>query len=91
MSVIAAENPGLAIWKRTVQPARRTLDPAAARALLKFRISPKDQRRAAKLAAKAAGGGLTEAEARELESYRSVGSALEFLKSKARLSLAASR
>ena len=91
MSVIAAENPGLAIWKRTVQPSRRTLDPAAARALLQFRLTAGDQRRAGQLAEKASAGKLTGAEARELENYRSIGTALEFMKSKARHSLASAR
>ena len=63
------------------------LDPAAARALLRLRFSRADLNRADELAAKASAGTLAPAEERELEDYRTVGTALEFLKSKARLSL----
>jgi len=77
----------IAIWERTIQPARRTLDAASARALLGLKLSKRDLDRADALATRAAQGELTDAEVAELESYRSVGTALEFLKSKARSSL----
>lgn len=88
--MISAEysSPSVAIWERAIEPARKSLDAAAARALLGLKLSRRDLARADALAAKAAQGRLTKAEAVELESYRSVGTALEFLKSKARLSLA---
>lgn len=87
MSVMIAENSASAIWQRTIETQRSELDPAAARALLRLKFSRADLERADKLAAKARAGRLTSTEKRELEDYRAVGTALEFLKSKARLSL----
>ncbi len=81
--------PSLAIWERTIQPSRKSLDASAARALLELRLSKRDLDRADALAVKASQRALTAAEAEEMESYRSVATALEFLKSKARRSLAA--
>ena len=78
----------VAIWERAIQPGRRSLDTASARALLELKLSKRDLDRADALALQAVQGGLSEHEAAELESYRSVGTALEFLKSKARRSLA---
>ncbi len=78
----------IAIWERAIQPARRSLDAASARALLNLKLSKRDLDRSDVLAVRAAQGKLTDEEATELESYRSVGTALEFLKSKARRSLA---
>lgn len=78
----------ISIWERAIQPARRSLDVASARALLRLKLSKRDLDRADALAMRAAQGNLSEGEAEELESYRSVGTALEFLKSKARRSLA---
>ena len=87
MSAIVAENSAAAIWHRAIQPKKSDLDPSAARALLRLKFSRADLDRADALAAKASAGALTPAEGRELEDYRTVGTALEFLKSKARLSL----
>jgi len=87
MSVMIAENSASAIWQRTIQPKKSNLAPAIARALLGLRFSRADLDRADELAAKARAGSLTLAEDRELEDYRAVGTALEFLKSKARFSL----
>lgn len=81
--------PSLAIWERTIQPSRKSLDASAAKALLKLRLSKRDLDRADALAAKASKGKLSVTETEELDGYRSVGTALEFLKSKARRSLAA--
>lgn len=89
MPATAAIPSSIAIWERAIQPARKSLDAAAARALLELRLSKKDLDRADALAARASQTRLSKAEAGELESYRSVGTALEFLKSKARRSLAA--
>lgn len=89
MHAVASTSPSIAIWERAIQPARKSLDAAAARGLLEIKLSKRDLERADVLAARAAQGRLTKAEAAELESYRSVGMALEFLKSKARRSLAA--
>jgi hypothetical protein len=87
MSVALTENSASAIWERTIQPRKSELDPAAARALIRLKFSRSDLNRADDLAAKARAGDLTAEEERELEDYRAVGTALEFLKSKARLSL----
>ncbi len=70
------------------QEGKELLDIASARALLQIKLSNRDLDRADALAMRAAQGKLSEEEAEELESYRSVGTALEFLKSKARRSLA---
>lgn len=77
-----------AIWRRAITPAKKSLDAAAAKALLELKLSTKDLRRADLLAVRAAAGKLTAKEAVELENYRGVGAALEFLKAKARSSLA---
>jgi hypothetical protein len=87
VSIDVAENFASAIWQRTIQPKKSDLDLAVARALLRLKFSQADLHRADELAAKARSGRLTPAEGRELEDYRTVGTALEFLKSKARLSL----
>jgi len=87
MSVGLTENSASAIWERTIQPRKSRLDPAVARALIRLKFSRGDLDRADKLAAKARAGNLTATEERELEDYRTVGTALEFLKSKARFSL----
>jgi len=87
MSVMIAENSASAIWQRTIQSRTSRLEPAAARALLRLRFSRVDLDRADELAAKAGVGRLSAAEERELEDYRTVGTALEFIKSKARLAL----
>ena len=84
---MTTENSSSAIWQRTIETRRSRLDPAAARAFLRLKFSPADLRRADDLAAKARTGRLSSPEERELEDYRAVGTALEFLKSKARLSL----
>ena len=87
MSVLIAENSASAIWQRTIESERSRLDPAAARVLLRLKLSQTDLQRADELAAKARADSLTAIEERELEDYRAVGTALEFLKSKARLAL----
>lgn len=88
MTTTSAPVSTIAIWERAIQPARRSLDSASARALLELKLSKRDLDRADALAARAAQGKISGDEATELESYRSVGTALEFLKSKARRSLA---
>jgi hypothetical protein len=87
MSVMIAENSASAIWERAVEPKKANLAPAVARALLGLRLSKTDLKRADELAAKARAGELAQQEERELEDYRTVATALEFLKSKARLRL----
>ena len=87
MTTTSPLNSSISIWERAIQPARRTLDADSARALLNLKLSKRDLDRADVLASRAAQGSLSDDEATELESYRSVGTALEFLKSKARRSL----
>jgi hypothetical protein len=86
--ITASPPTSISIWERAIQPSRRTLDKASAKALLGLKLSKRDLDRADALASLAAQRRLTAAEYEELESYRSVGTALEFLKSKARRSLA---
>ena len=87
MTALAKPSTSVAIWGRAIQPSRRSLDEASARALLGIKLSKRDLDRADALAMQAAKGKLTKSEAEELESYRTVGTALEFLKSKARRTL----
>ncbi len=91
MTTASSPVTSIAIWERAIQPARRSLDPATARALLSIKLSKRDLNRADALAMRAARGSVSDSEAAELESYRIVGAALEFLKSKARRSLAGAR
>jgi len=77
----------VAIWRRAIEPQTGTLPPAEARAILRLKLAEADLDRADALAAKAKAGKLTRREEQQLENYLSVGSALEFLKSKARRSL----
>ena len=77
-----------AIWQRAIRPGKGTLDAASARAILEIKLSKRDLDRADALAEKSATAALSAEEVAELENYRSVGTALEFLKSKARRSLA---
>lgn len=87
MNAVLNDNSAVAVWRRTIQPEAGDLPSAEARAILRLKISAQDQERADELAAKARSGGMTPQEEHELENYLTIGSALEFLKSKARLSL----
>ena len=58
-----------------------------ARVILRLKLAEADLDRADALAAKARSGHLAPQEDRELENYLTIGSALEFLKAKARRSL----
>ena len=91
MKTSSPETSNIAIWERAIQPARRTLDSASARALLELKLSRRDLNRADALAVSSSQGKLSDEEVTELENYRSVGTALEFLKSKARRSLVKTR
>ncbi|HEU0011053.1 MAG TPA: hypothetical protein VFT34_14645 [Verrucomicrobiae bacterium] len=84
---IAMPNSEAAIWSRALHPDQGDLSPEAARSILRIHLSATDHSRLNELAAKAAEGTLTEAEERELDSYRNVGRLLELMKSKARRSL----
>ena len=91
MNAVIADHSPVAIWKRAIQPERASLAPAEARAILRLRLSPLDLSRADELAAKARAGGLAAEEEQEMSDYVAIGGALEFLKSKARLSLKRAR
>lgn len=77
----------IAVWQRAIAPDAGQFDPAVARIFLELHLAPQDLDRADTLAAKARQGALSQDEDRELESYLTVSSALQFLKSKARRSL----
>lgn len=89
MTTLSKVPASVAIWERAILPARKSLDAAAAKALLEFRLSKRDLDRADAIAEKARTGKLSPSEKEELEGYRTVGTALEFMKSKARRSLMA--
>jgi phage portal protein BeeE len=89
VTIPAKRNASVAIWERVIQPARKALDVRAAKALLEFKLGKRDLDRTDALASKAASGTLTPDESRELEDYRTISTALEFMKSKARRSLTA--
>ena len=86
MSAVANEQSTVAVWKRAILPENGDLSPEEARAILRLKLANEDLDRADELAAKARLGALSPEEERELDIYLSVGSALEFLKSKARRS-----
>lgn len=88
MQLTEAANNDATILARVIQVDQDDLPPAAAKALLKLSFTPQDRDRMHDLAVKNQGGGLTEAEQRELESYRRVGRLLDLLASRARLALA---
>lgn len=75
------------IWRRTILPDAGDMAPEEARAVLRWALSPPDRERVRELSGKAGEGLLSDEESAELDSYLTVGSALEFLKAKARLSL----
>lgn len=75
------------IWRRTIRPDSGDMAPEEARVVLRWALSPGDRERVQELSGKANEGLLNEEESAELDSYLAVGSALEFLKAKARRSL----
>jgi hypothetical protein len=75
------------IWDRAIRPEVGDLSAAAARDLLRLRLSEADAKRVQELSAKANESALSETETEELDNYLNVGRALEFIKAKARLSL----
>ena len=77
------------IWSRTIHPEMGDLSPLAAREFLRWRLSDADIKRVHDLSTKANEGELSSEEEGELDQYLNVARALEFLKSKARLSLLA--
>jgi hypothetical protein len=91
MRAVITESSAVGIWKRAIEPEKGTLPPAEARGLLHIRLAEADLERADVLAAKARMGQLTPQEEHELDNYLTIGSTLEFLKSKARRSLRESK
>lgn len=75
------------ILERVISPQKSDLPPEAARSLLKLRFGPGDKRRMNQLAGKARRGTLSPEEDRLLQGYLFVGSLVDLLHSKARLSL----
>jgi len=78
------------IWERAIQPGEGNLPSPTARALMELKLAPEDISRINLLSQRAQEGSLSELEERELDSYLSVGRAIELLKAKARNSLGAS-
>lgn len=74
-----------AIWARLIDAHPDDLTPDAARYLLAFGFTDVDQTRMQDLAEKSEAGTLTEAQAREFDSYLQVGNLLAVIHSKARL------
>jgi hypothetical protein len=87
MTAALSEGSVVAIWKRAIELEAGGLPPAEARAILRLKLAEADLDRADALAAKARSGQLTPQEQQELNNHLTIGSVLEFLKSKARLSL----
>jgi hypothetical protein len=81
----------MAILRRVVDAEEPFESAEAARAILHFRFSKRDQTRMNRLAAKNRAGKLTAEEEKELENYIRVGQTLGILQSKARQSLRARR
>jgi hypothetical protein len=77
-----------AILTRVIRPEQDDLPSAAARALLKLSSIPQDRERMHELAVKNQEEVLSEAEQRELDSYRRVGRLIDLLAARARCSLA---
>ncbi|HEV7406038.1 MAG TPA: hypothetical protein VGO11_24040 [Chthoniobacteraceae bacterium] len=76
-----------AIWRRVIRPETAGWTRAGAEAILQLDFQEGDQERMVELLERAKGGELSEDEARELENYRHVGTTLELMQSRARLSL----
>ncbi|HEY3915278.1 MAG TPA: hypothetical protein VGN61_12390 [Verrucomicrobiae bacterium] len=75
------------IWSRTIRPEIGDLSEVAAHEFLRWRLADSDAGRVQELSGKANAGTLSNEEETELDFYLNVARALEFLKSKARLSL----
>ncbi len=73
-----------AVLDRLLEPLARSLTPAAARAVVDFRLDREDQTRIAELAQKCQEGVLTTKERQEYEAYVRTGDLITILQSKAR-------
>ena len=76
-----------AIWQRVIRPEMAGWTRAGAEAILDLDFQDGDRARMVELLERAKSGLLSENEATELENYRNVGTTLELLQSRARLSL----
>ena len=81
-------NSSTAVLDRVLDPLARSLRPAAAKAIVDFRVDPPTQARIDELADKCTEGQLTAAERREYEAYVEVIDLIAILQSKARVLLA---
>ena len=79
------------IWARTLKPDEGDLAPQTARFFLDLRLSGADTRRLRELSDKARQDTLTAEERHELDRYLAMGWFLDFMRSKARLSLKQTR
>lgn len=84
---VNAEQREAAIWRRVIRPGAPGWSRAAAEAILALDFQPDDHERMLLLLEQAKSGNLTPDEAAELENYRQVGTTLELLQSRARLSI----
>jgi hypothetical protein len=75
------------IWMRVIEAEKGDLSAEAAREWLRLRLSNADVERVRDLSQKADEGELTKQEERELDAFLHVGTVLELLQAKARLSL----
>lgn len=73
----------VAVWERAIQ-SNGALSQAAARALLKLKFSPQDERRMRQLSEAARAGTLMSAEQSEIDAYEQLGCLLDVLHSQAR-------
>jgi hypothetical protein len=74
------------VWKRLVSPLD-DLTPAAARAILRLKLSPRDQSRVQRLCSKGSEGKLSAEEKEELDLFVQIGNLITLMHSKARLAL----
>ena len=84
---IAAPYDELSILRRVIDPEKGNLTQAAAEAILRLDLDPRDRIRMQELLDKNRDGALTTDEDEELENYCRVGRFLDLMRSKARHSL----
>jgi hypothetical protein len=84
---IAESNTEVAILSRAILPENGDLSVEAARAILAFKLDPRDQERVNNLAQRNQNDELTIDERQELDRYRHAGLVLDLMRSKARLTL----
>jgi hypothetical protein len=88
MSAIV-ESREVAIWRRVIRPDTVGWTRDGAQAILQLDFQKDDHERMVELLERAKSGELSAEEAEELENYRHVGTTLELMQSRARLSLKA--